>query len=80
MILHNNVIDTTLSNEIKVLLLDTLDLYYVAPINSFSNFGVVNVPYMATIFAQHIKEVPEDALKVFSNAKFINVRLSWEIV
>jgi len=80
MILQNSALGTMLSNEIRVLLLDTLDLYYVAPINSFSNFGVVNVPYMATLFAQHIKEIPEDVLKVFSSAKFINVRLSWEIV
>jgi hypothetical protein len=67
-------------DTVKVLLLDTLDLYYVAPINKFSNFGVVNVPYMATLFAQHIIKIPEDALSIFSNAKFITVRLSWEIV
>jgi hypothetical protein len=65
---------------IRVLLLDTLDLYYVAPASSFSNFGVVNVPYMATMFAERINEIPEDVLDLFKNARYVNVKLSWEIL
>lgn len=65
---------------VKVLLLDTLDLYYVAPVNSFSNYGVVSVPHRATFFAEGTIEVPIDVLNIFKNAKFIHVKLSWEIL
>ena len=53
--------------------------YYVKPKNEFSNFGSVGVPYLASVFSDSINEMPPEVVKVFKDAKFIEIEISWKI-
>jgi hypothetical protein len=73
-------VNVMLSDTVKVLLLDVSGIYWVAPANSFSSFGVVSVPYRATFIAEGTVEIPADVLAIFKDAKFIHIKLHWEIL
>jgi hypothetical protein len=66
-------------STIKILQLAE-DSYYVQPIDMYSNFGCASMPYQATTFADCITTIPPDVTRVFKDAKFITVEISWKII
>jgi len=56
------------------------DCYYLAPMAFYGKFRTVGVPYLATEFSEiRTSMIPTEVLKVFKGAKFVRVKVQFEI-
>lgn len=52
--------------------------YYVHPEAIFSSFACVGNPLLATRFTKNMTKIPTDVIKVFKDAKFVHIKVTWE--